>query len=232
MEGGLYMSLSILMIPMLVVIFATEALPQGHQCKDPPDVVIFSSKAPDVAEICASAAKAIAFLEHLELTPRRDIRINIVDEPIIRAGIKLHGGYRPGSDEILLMSYAAILKQPQQVQIYGEALDKSYYSGLVAHEIAHAVVQHNIPGGGPTIAHEYLAYATQLAVIPKERLRSIITAAGTSPWKPGSIISAGYMALDPRKFAVKSYLHLISVQDSPAFIAMLLKTKGSSILLP
>lgn len=53
-----------------------------------------------------------------------------------------------------------------------------------------------------------------------------------SAWESGDVISDTYFALQPGKFATKSYLHLMAVEDPAAFIKTLLKNKWFYINVP
>jgi Family of unknown function (DUF6639) len=218
----------------LFVLLLPAALLAGEfRCTGPAEVVVRTAPATDLDEICTSAAKAFAFLARYGLVPKRPITIDIVDHPIDSEGILTYGSYEKGINRIELMSYAAILADNENPQMFGEPFDRIHYSGLIAHEVAHAVVEPNlVQKKFSTTPQEYLAYATQLAVLPEVRRKQIIAAMDVEPWQEGDLISNTYMAMDPGKFAVKSYLHLTSLADPKAFVQLLLNTKWFDIPVP
>lgn len=52
------------------------------------------------------------------------------------------------------------------------------------------------------------------------------------PLNPDDVISEIYMALEPGRFAVKSYLHLTTMADPQAFVQILLHNKWFYINVP
>lgn len=223
------MSQHCLLIPLLLAVFTANASAGEYQCQEPPQVFIAATEDRDVAGICTAAAKAFNFLAQFKLTAQRPIHILLLEGPIALANGKVHGSYNRDSDIILLTSFEAIVKQRGMSELYPGIFDEIHYSGLIAHEVAHAVIQHNLVSGEQTIAQEYLAYSTQLGVMPEERRARIIAAVEGTAWEKGHVISAGYLALAPEKFAVKSYLHLVAQKNPRQFVESLLKTEGATI---
>lgn len=176
--------------------------------------------------ICSSAADALRFLERYDLRPQRTIQIHIVEKALQHGGYSAYGSYNGQTDRIELMSLRAVLDSVTPPTMYEEPFDRAHYRGAIAHEIAHAVVQHN--GHVKPLsksAQEYLAHATQLSVLPAERRAEIIRIADVGPWEPEDVISDIYMAMAPNRFAVKSYLHLTQHQDPDRFVRTLLGSK-------
>ncbi len=221
-----------LLILLLLVVFTATGWAREYRCQEPPQVFIDAADDRMIAEICAAADQAIGFLARFQLIARRAIHIRLLERPIQTAQGSIHGGYSRSKDNILLTSFEAIVKQPGAVASYPGAFDKIHYASLVAHEVAHAVVQHNLISGEHTIAQEYLAYSTQLGVMPVARRAKLIAAAEVSAWDSGQVISGDYLAMAPGKFAVKSYLHLVSLENPRPFVDLLLKVEGWTIHLP
>jgi hypothetical protein len=80
--------------------------------------------------------------------------------------------------------------------------------------------------------HEYLVHASQLAVMPENRRNAIIKSMDVGPWESGDAISDIYMAIEPGKFAVKSYLHLTTMAQPKSFIKILLKPNWFDVYVP
>ena len=205
-----------------------------RQCEEPATLSVTTEVAGEVPEICRAADKALGFLARYGLTSPRPIHIIMTDRAITGHGYSsAYGSYDSRSDTIQLMSLPAILEESDNPQMYGETFDEMHYAGAIAHEIAHAVVQHNLKtellSTGP---QEYLAHATQLGVMPEERRQAIIRAMDVVPWASGDAISDIYMAIEPGKFAVKSYLHLTTSSDPHAFVDILLNSKWFYVYVP
>lgn len=208
-------------------------LAQELTCPEIPQIRVTTEKETSIVEYCLATRKALDFLSHYNLVPLREIRFEIIDAQIESSGYKAIGSYDSRSDRIRLMSYEAILRSSKQPQMYSEPFDLEHYRGAIAHEVVHAVMQHNLTEKPISIGpQEYVAHATQLAVLPQERRDKIIAAMDVPPWESGDIISDAYMTLEPGKFAVKSYLHLTQMTDPLPFVNVLLNTKWFYVYVP
>ncbi len=200
----------------------------------PKEVRVIGSEPPSQqAEICRGARDALAFLADYGLIPTAPIEIELVDRPLEHNGVIALGSYDRRSGKINLMSLGSIEELERFPLLLGQPLDKDHYRGGVAHEIAHALFHQNGPDAQlSNAAQEYLAYVTQLAVLPVQRRRQMIESAGVDAWKSGDTISEVYMAFAPEKFAVKSYLHFIGMSDPQAFVKTLLNVKWFYVYVP
>jgi len=221
--------LFILWFLLLPALGATREL----NCPYLPGVSVTSDDEESIVIICLATQKALHFLGAYNLTSRSKIRFDIVEEKIVSRGADAYGSYDSRSDRIQLMSFAAIQKDPEHPLIFGEAFDRVHYAAVVAHEVAHAVVQHNLTFKPLSPApQEYLAYATQLAVIPTVRRAAIIKAIDIEAWASGDLISDIYLGINPDKFAVKSYRHLTGLSNPTIFVEMLLGAKWFYVYVP
>ncbi len=225
--------LKILLPALGLIVWVVDVSADEFSCTDQPVIVVNADDAKAVQDICESAGKALQFLSLYELRPQRTIRINIVDRQIMSEGYDAFGSYDIRSEVITLMSYRSILNQVAVPEMYGEPFDEVHYTGATAHEVAHAVMLHNLLTKHISQApQEYLAHATQMAVMPEERRNKIIDAMDVGPWEPGDAISDIYMAIEPGKFAVKSYLHLTALEDPEEFVQILLKANWFYVYVP
>lgn len=222
-----------LLLILSILILPFTGIAQEYQCDVKPKIIVETSQHGVVEAICETAEKTISFLTQYQLQPKRAIRIHVVEGEIISEGYHAFGIYDIRSEVIELMSYRAIFDYVDHPEMYGEPFDEIYYSGAVAHEVTHAVVQHNLLTKHISQApQEYLAHATQLAVLPAERRNRIIKAMDVGPWEPGDAISDIYMAIEPGKFAVKSYLHLIALEKPEEFVQILMKANWFYVYVP
>ncbi|NNK95194.1 MAG: hypothetical protein HKP41_12660 [Desulfobacterales bacterium] len=226
-------SLVCLVAFILVITAAMSLKAEEYQCDDGYPVRIVAQNDLHNSLICRAAVQAIDFLTVYELTPKRQIFIEIIEESIDHRGYMAFGSYDTRSDKISLMSMDSIRKTSVEPMIYDELLDDELFASAVAHEVAHAVVQHNITENAPSpCPQEYIAHTTQLAILSDERRKKIIDRVAVTAWLPGDAISDIYMALEPTKFAVKSYLHLTSLEDPLPFIEILLNAKWFYVYIP
>jgi hypothetical protein len=119
--------------------------------------------------------------------------------------------------------------------MYGQPFDHEHYQGAIAHEITHAIFQHNtreLKDQLSNVTQEYMAHATQLGVLSVQRRNDIIHANNIGPWESGDSISDVYMGLNPTGFAIKSYLHLTHLQDPLSFVKLLLNHNWFYVSVP
>lgn len=202
-------------------------------CAKQPEVIINYVDPATITDLCDSSAKALHILNGYGLAPKRQITIDIIENDINHLGYLAYGSYNSRTDRIALMSYESILLKDEKPKMFGEFFDRAHYRGAIAHEIAHAVFHHHSvnmsPGPAP---QEYLAHAIQLASLPAEKRKNIIDRMGSASWEPGDTISDVYMALAPTRFAVKSYMHLTTMENPLAFIDILLNSKWFYVYIP
>ena len=204
-----------------------------YRCDIKPEVVVETDRPDALTAVCQSADQAIRFLAQYRLHPKKAIRVQVVEREIVSEGYDAFGSYDIRSELIELMSYQAILEHVEHPEMYGEPFDAVHYAGAVSHEVAHAVMQQNLLTKHISPApQEYLAHATQLAVLPAARRARIIQAKDVGPWQSGDAISDIYMAFDQGKFAVKSYLHLTALAQPEDFIQILLQANWFYVHVP
>ncbi len=203
-------------------------------CKNHKFVNIIGLDGGHPAAVCEASQKAIDFLARYGLYLKRPVTIQLVETSINNRGYIAFGSYDRSQDKIQLMSYEAIMEGTAP-QMYDQPFDMEHYHGAIAHEIAHAVFQHNTSGIEDQLTNatqEYLAHATQLGVLSPQRRQQIIEASEVGPWESGDSISEIYMSLNPTGFAVKSYLHLSKLDEPQPFIAILLNNNWFYLSVP
>lgn len=216
-----------------MLLFTGPAQGEQYSCTAQPYLTIVAPNAMQVKTICDAGSRALEVLDRYGLQPKRQITFEVIDKVIENHGYSAYGSYDSRDDRIRLMSLVSILLSSAEPKMYGEPFDRVHYLGAIAHEVAHAVVQHNLPAPLLSAApQEYLAHSVQLAVLPEARRSAIIHAINISPWESGDAISEIYMALEPGRFAVKSYLHLTSCDDPIGFVHTLLNAKWFYVSVP
>ncbi|MBN0989332.1 DUF6639 family protein [Amphritea pacifica] len=220
---------------ILTVTWLSPVIASQYRCETTPEILVSASDDSMVGYVCDAADRAISFLARYQLQLQRPIEIGIIEQSINQEGYIAFGSYDRQSDRIQIMSLPAILHSSQSPQMYNIPFDEEHYVGALAHEITHAIFQHNaknIEEQWTNAAQEYLAHATQLGVLSAARRAQIIQAAATGPWESGDEISVTYMGFNPTGFAVKSYLHLTQLSDPQKFIQILLHHNWLYVSVP
>jgi len=233
-----HLKLSIIFIFSLILVpayFVSPAVAIQYSCEETPGVLISAPNDNMVDHVCNAADRAIRFLGNYKLMPKRSISIEIIKKMIYLDGYWAFGMYNRQSDRILMMSLPVLLDTSRFPEMYNQPFDEEHYIGAIAHEITHAIFQHNssdIEEKWNNAAQEYLAHATQLGVLSAQRREEIINSEDSGPWEPGDEISVTYMGFNPTGFAVKSYLHLTQMTDPQPFIQILLNHKWIYVSVP
>ncbi|SEQ70018.1 hypothetical protein SAMN03080615_02454 [Amphritea atlantica] len=220
---------------ILTVTWLSPVIASQYRCETTPEILVSAADDSMVGYVCDAADRAIGFLARYQLQLQKPIEISIIEQSINQEGYMAFGSYDRQSDRIQIMSLPAILHSSQSPQMYNMPFDEEHYVGALAHEITHAIFQHNAnhtEDQWTNAAQEYLAHATQLGVLSAARRAQIIQAAATGPWESGDEISVTYMGFNPTGFAVKSYLHLTQLSDPQTFIQILLHHKWLYISVP
>jgi hypothetical protein len=214
-----------------VFIATPEAL--SSTCANQSKVQVIAEDDHSAEIICEASTLALSILAQYDLIPRRQIIIEVINQGIDHLGYKAFGSYDIRKDQIQIMSYNSILENYSNPTMYDEPFDRIHYSGAVAHEITHAVFHHNSTAEAPGPApQEYLAHAIQLSSLPEARRNRVIQSHDELAWMSGDTLSDIYMALEPGRFAVKSYKHLTTMNNPKTFIEILLNAKWFYVDIP
>ena len=211
------------------------AVANHYNCEEIPEISISAPDDKMVVHVCEAADRAFTFLSRYELHPQKPISVEIIEKLIYLDGYWAIGMYDGSSERLFMMSLPTLLETGFLPEMYGQPFDEEHYIGAVAHEITHAVFQHNasdVEDKWNNAAQEYLAHATQLGVLSAQKRKEIISSEGSGPWESGDEISVTYMGFNPTGFAVKSYLHLTQLNDPQPFIQILLNHKWLYVSVP
>ena len=191
-------------------------------CADVP-VNVTAVDGDDVGIGCRGAGLAIAFLAKRGFTVRTPIVAEVVDAIDIIPGASVLGFFDPHADVVKVLARSAFSSGTTADTVLGVPMDETLYTSIFTHEVAHAVIYQNLGGRKlPLAAHEYLAYAVQLATLPpsyREPILARFPGAGFSALEQVSELALGF---DPDRFAVKAYLHFRKLDDQDAVLRRLL----------
>ncbi len=107
----------------------------------------------------------------------------------------------------------------------GVEMSEELWCGYAAHELAHVISCRYLSSKVEArTTGEYIAAVTQLTVLPEEiREKILLQYKGVTAYQSREEMSELYFLLDPHKFAVKCYLHFISLENPKRFIELFVK---------
>ena len=187
-------------------------------------VIVTYTKIEDYHLVCEAVNKVIEIANKIGISEELNISISLVDRLMINNTVELLAFFNPNSMEIQVLSMQACQHTFGKEVVFGQELDKELYRSIIIHEIAHALFWNNM--GNKVIAreiHEYFAYIIQLALLDKSHRDKIIYLNDVPAYSNRSEISEEYYLLSPAYFAVKSYLHFISIKEDWSYLRSLFK---------
>ncbi len=223
----------LLCLTVLAATFAAPAAAAERRCVGT-NTTVTAESAYDAYLACAGAADALAFLAQHGFTVDTVMRVDIRDTVFVHAeekpSFRVLGQYDTDEDVILVTSIAGQRKMAAEKPIFGIPYDDALFRSVVAHEVAHAIVEDNFELIKPSrMAHEYIAYIVQLATLPRHLRYQIFdhhqVPAFDSEWEINPMV----YGFDPDVFAVKSYLHYRRPAVGTAFLQSLLYRELVSI---
>jgi len=208
---------------LLVGASACGAAPLEHRRCASGDVVVAAAGSADAETACHGAADAKAFLRLQGLKTQDAITIHIVARLPSDVKNRAFGCYSRERDRVDVLNSTTCGSLASQNGWFGMPFDRAAYRSVVAHEVAHAIASRNFKMANPSwVAQEYIAYVTQLAVLPAERRDAILKRSRASAFVNSGDINPYVLLLSPEVFAVKAYRHFVQPENGAAFLRGLL----------
>lgn len=218
-DHALALALSIL--SMIGITAATPASPDAATMRDdsahtacPSILIDGGSAAPhNVDLVRQGACTARDFFAAHGFPMQRPIRIRLLSEAVENSANHI-GIYDARAAQVELFDLPRVRRATRANSPFGVAMDEALYVSFVVHEVAHAIAdQHFVPDRPRLLAHEYIAYATQLSSIDEQLRTRILSRYPVQGFANLSELSSIYYGLDPNRFGVKAYLHFRDAPD-------------------
>jgi len=213
---------------LLAAAALTAAANEPTRCSDG-RVTVSAADPADVDAGCGGAAAALEFFAARGIVVTHPIDIAFVDVmPAIVAETPSVGCYIRSEDRIYVLAFERCrsLRMGHDIPV-----DRAVHRGLVAHEVAHRIVDENVaPRRLGTVAHEYIAYVVMYSSMPpdgRERLLGLIRGGGIeSGTEAEAGINLTLYLLDPVLFGVLAYRHYMAQTDGPGLLARVMAGKA------
>lgn len=179
----------------------------------------------EVETVCEAADAAAEVLRSCGVTSRKAVRFVVAEQIPDHYPAHILALYDPAAKRITVPTFAASVGIVGPRGQFGVPITPALYRGLLSHEFAHAVVDQIADGRLQRLAHEYIAYATQFAVMEPALREEIL--AGYPHQSPIILkeLNELYYALSPDNFAIKVYLHFTTPENGCGFIQNLLQER-------
>jgi hypothetical protein len=190
----------------------------------PGAAVDVTAASPDQRQLaCSAAGQALELLGQCGIALRRPLRVQIMREvrhPFSRDAIF---GFFDTKHERVFVTEEANVAALVKGTPYAGLPQRAFYRSLIVHEVVHGVMHQNLKRQ-PTshAAHEYPAYALQIASLPPE-VRGKFLQSVPNRAKPGEFIfNDPILSFDPFFFAANAFEHLHASGDGSAKLTALL----------
>ncbi len=214
--------LLVALLPLCVA--ADNADPCGARACADRRLVVQGGDAADASSACQGGGRAVAFLSGLGLRIPERLSIEVVPALPTLYGASPLGSYDAVAGRIRVLAYERCATDGPDKLLFDQPLGRDLYRSLVAHEVAHAVVQANYSGDGPQVVpQEYIAYTTQFAVMSPELRATILDSSRISAFAGEHQMSATLFFLDPPSFGIAAYRHFRNQPDGRPVVWRLLR---------
>jgi hypothetical protein len=186
-------------------------------------VSVAADNADDARFACRGVVEAVDFLAERGFTVRQPVFVEVVESIDVVPGASVLGIYDPKADVVKVLARSAFSLGTTDDTVLGLPIDDALYTSIFAHEVAHAVIYQNLGGRKlPFAAHEYLAYAVQLATLSAPDRERVLARFPGAAFTELEQVSEIVLGLDPDRFAVKAYQHFRKLDDQDAVLRRLL----------
>lgn len=186
-------------------------------------VTIRSPATADTGLACQGARDAIDFLAAQGLDITGNVAIDLVSVLPEAADSSTAGIYLKSEGRVLILAFAEFVKFRTWFKL---PIDASLYRSLVAHEVAHAIADHNFRIPTPSIqAKEYIAYVTMLATMAPELRESVMSQFPNHGYEGDWQMSTTIYMLDPMRFGVQAYRHFLKPGNGRDYLHAILSGK-------
>jgi len=173
------------------------------------DFTIVDARAHEVDTICRAVEDAIIFMRAQDLKQRAPVTIRLVDKLGETSVASAVGTFNGRNASIEVLTYEAAVQLLPDRPAFGIPMNPSLYRSFIVHEVAHAIAHPNFVRKPQVAAHEYIAYSAQLATMPEELRAAVLKNVDTDGYDHLKEVGDLLLAVDPNRFAVKSYLHFV-----------------------
>ena len=197
---------------------ATEASASFGKCPNA-DVKVYAEIKEEIPFVCNAVKSTFSFLAKAGLSIQVPIEVYIVEDLMeLPFSNHYYGMYDKRSKRVTVLSYNSCRECYKSSNFCGLRFCRKLYSSFVVHEIAHAVADANLnTKTRSTATQEYIAYTTQLSLLPDEIRQSILTKINNEGFDHESEITGLFYLLNPLVFAVKAYRHFLRPENGKIF---------------
>lgn len=197
-------------------VLADPASARSASC-DAVSVTVDAASRYDAALACQGAQDAINFLISQGLRIPSTLALKVVSRTPAELPRTTLGAFQRASDLVIVVSYRNFLRRRDVFRI---PIDQNLYRAVVAHEVAHAIADHNFSVPPSLLALEYISYVTFFFTIPAAQREKLLQPYWYDAEWP---LYADVLYLeDHLSFGAHAYWHFIRPENGPDFFRRVL----------
>lgn len=208
---------------LITSVTTTSALENTTQCEGT-TVVVNYNDIDDFKLVCGSVNDVVKLAKQMGINEALPVSISIVDKlTITHTGTAL-ALFKPDTMIVQVLSQEICKSSPNDELMFGQKIDEELYRSMIIHELAHVLAWQNKKA--KTINRglfEYFAYVVQFILLDDTHRQNIIASTNVGAFTDDSEITDMYYFLGPDKFAIKSYLHFIKLEDGWSYLSAILE---------
>jgi hypothetical protein len=194
-----------------------------HVCPDA-RLAVADAEPADAEMVCEGGSRALGFLADLGLRLPGTLLVQVVSSLPTLYGVGQLGSFDATAGLIQVLAYDDCAALDQEDLLFDQPLSADLYRSVVAHEVAHAVVEANYSGDRPRLVpQEYIAYTTQFVVMSPGLRERILGVSPISAFAGEHQMSAMRYFIDPQAFGIAAYRHFLDLPEGRPFVWRLLR---------
>ncbi|HEY0846244.1 MAG TPA: DUF6639 family protein [Noviherbaspirillum sp.] len=184
---------------------------------DASNVMVDAQDKADSALACQGAQDAINFLISQGLRVPTTLTLKIAAKLPPELPATALGAFQRQKQLVVVISYRSFLSRRDMFRV---PLDQSLYRAIVAHEVAHAIADHNFLAPPSLLALEYIAYVTFFSSLPPAQREKILQPYWYDPEWP--LYADALYLEDHLDFGAHAYWHFVRPENGPDYFRKLL----------
>ncbi len=194
----------------------------GYRCRGVLVDVVAGSRR-EIQLVCATARRTVQLLARSGLRLDSALRVHLVDQIRTEENLRCFGRFHPDERKIEVLGLGPMQETRHACPRYAAISLQAAFRSVVAHELAHALVDQR----RPTVplqrtAQEYIAYVSEISVMPPVVRRAFVGAAPAAGISSLDYFSELFLAIDPAGFAVRAWRHFRASKDRHRMLADIL----------
>lgn len=167
--------------------------------------------------ICDAVKQSRKLLEPCGLVQTRPITVEIVSQMDEKHEACV-AYFDCNADKLTLLAPTALASSGDVIPAFRRLPEDEYYRSVIVHELTHAFSHQSHPKKFTRVAHEYLAYAFQIASLSEEGRSSVLGASQLPKANGLDVVDEVALLFGPSQFATRSYRHFSRPENGCSFI--------------